>query len=147
MALQNKKHSAEPISISADKEFYNIPLLGEVHLEDTGGAGGNYSLGELIRNFRKHDQRTLTLRTLDNGLEGDGIFHGDYLTVNLNSKLRNSDIAAVRLGEKVIIRKIYFNNQFIRLETTDPFNAPLIVDSKTPGFEIIGKVHTVIREL
>ena len=145
--MRHNKPSAEPISISADKEFYNIPLLGEVHLEDTNGSGSNYSLGELINNFRKLDHRSLTVRALDNGLEGDGIFRGDYLTVDLNAKLRSGNIAAVRLGEKVIIRKIFFSNPFIRLETTDSFNAPLIVDGKTPGFEIIGKVHTVIREL
>ncbi len=142
-----KTNSASPIPFTGDKEFYNIPLLGEVRLEGADGSGGDYSLGELIKNFRKQDQHSVTLRTLDNGLEGDGIFYGDYLTVTLGSKPRNGDITAVRLGEKVFVRKIFFTNNLIRLETTDPYNAPLIVDTKTPGFEIIGKVHTVIREL
>jgi len=145
--MYTKSKSIPPISFTGDREFYNIPLLGEVRLEDTSGSGGDYSLGELIKNFRKRDQYSITLRTLDSGLEEDGIFYGDYLTVDLGSKPRNGDITAVRIGEKVFIRKINFTASLIRLETTDPYNAPLIIDSKMSGFEIIGKVHTVIREL
>ncbi len=128
-------------------EFYNIPLVGEVHLENEFGSGGNYSLGELIKNFRKKDLRSITLRAMDNGLAGDGIFYGDFLTVDLASKTANGNIAAVKLGHKIYIRKTFFEHNFIRLETTDPGSSPLIVDPKTPGFEIIGRVHTVIREL
>ncbi len=137
----NKETTAET------SEFYNIPLMGEVHIENEFGSGGNYSIGELIKNYRKKDMHSITLRTMDNGLAGDGIFYGDFLTVDLNSKPKNGAIAAVKLGHKIYIRKTFFERNFIRLETTDPTSSPLIVDPKTPGFEIIGKVHTVIREL
>jgi len=129
------------------EEFYNIPLMGEVHLENEFGAGGDYSLGELIKNFRKQDTQSVTLRALDNGLSGDGIFYGDFLTIDLNSKPKNGTIAAVKLGPKLVIRKTYFDRNLIRLEATDSNSSPIIVDPKTPGFEILGKVHTVIREL
>ncbi len=128
-------------------EFYSIPLMGEVHIENEFGSGGNYSLGELIKNVRQKDLRSITLRTMDNGLAGDGIYFGDFLTVDLTSKPVNGGIAAIKLGSKIYIRKIFFEHNFIRLETTDPTNSPLIVDPQTPGFEIIGRVHTVIREL
>lgn len=129
------------------EEFYNIPLMGEVHLENDFGTGGDYSLGELIKNFRKHDTQSVTLRALDNGLSGDGIYYGDFLTVDLSSKPKNGTISAVKLGPKLVIRKIYFERNLIRLEATDSNSSPIIVDPKTPGFEILGKVHTVIREL
>ena len=142
----------EPILLNGqtppqDKEFYNIPLLGEVHLENNLGSGGDYSLGELIKNFRKKDTQSVTLRALDNGLSDDGIFYGDFLTVDLNSKPRNGDISAVKLGNKIIIRRTLFSGRFVRLEAADSSSSPIIVDPKTPGFEILGKVHTVIREL
>lgn len=135
-----------PSPVNPD-EFYNIPLLGEVHLDNDSGSGGDYSLGELIKNFRKTDTQSITLRALDNGLAGDGIFFGDFLTVDLNSKPKNGAIAAVKLGPKLVIRKTYFERGLIRLEATDPDSSPIIVDPKTPGFEILGKVRTVIREL
>lgn len=139
--FNNEKNTSET------SEFYSIPLVGEVHLEDPFGTGGNYSLGELIKNFRNKDVHSVTLRAMDNGLAGEGIFYGDFLTVDLNSKPKNGAIAAVKLGHKIYIRKTYFERRFIRLETADPTSSPLIVDPKTPGFELIGRVHTVIREL
>ncbi|GEM_PF-1769010 len=148
-SMKNKQAAikASPHLSVPKGEFYNIPLIGQVHVENEWGSGGDYSLGELIRNYKKNDTRYLTLRAADDGLSAVGILQGDFLTVEMNRKPRNGDIAAVRLGERVFIRKTYFERGLIRLETTDPSTAPLIVDAKTPGFELLGKVHTVIREL
>lgn len=131
----------------SNRDFYDIPIMGEVHIESESGSGGNYSLGELIKNFRNQDTRSITLRSLDDGLVENGIFPGDFLTVDLAAKLKNGDIAAVKLGDKIFIRKTIFEKDYIRLEKGSSDNSPLIVDIKTPGFEIIGKIATVIREL
>lgn len=147
--MKNKQPVTDryPAPLAPKEEFYNIPLIGQVHVENEWGSGGDYSLGELIRNYKKNDNRYLTLRAADDGLSAVGILQGDFLTIDMNSKPRNGDISAVRLGEKIFIRKTHFESGLIRLETTDPYDAPLIVDTKTPGFELLGKVHTVIREL
>ena len=39
------------------------------------------------------------------------------------------------------------HKHLIRLETAGAKSSPLIVETGTPGFEIIGKVTSVIREL
>jgi len=135
---------------SSDKqshEFYNIPLLGQVHVESSFDASGNYSIGELINNIKKDDARTVSLRAMDDGLSSVGVLKGDFLTVTLNIPLQNNDIVVVRLGSRIYIRKIYFERNLIRLDTAAPKLSPLIVDPKTPGFEIIGKVTSVVREL
>ncbi len=131
----------------SNPDFYNIPLIGEVHVEADWGDAGNYSLGELIRNFRVSQTRYITVRTTDDGLSAEGIFEGDYLTIDLKQKVSGGDICAVKLGDKVYIRKAFFKGNFIRLETADTVTAPLIFDSQTPGFELLGKVVSVIREL
>jgi len=110
------------------------------------GDAGDYSLGELIRNFRVSQTRYITVRTADNALSADGIFEGDYLTIDLKQKVVGGDICAVKLGDKVYIRKAFFKGGFIRLETADSAE-PLIFDPQTPGFELLGKVVSVIREL
>lgn len=147
-----KSNSATPLFISGEitpgtKDFYNIPLMGEVHFEDELGSGGDYSLGELIYNYRQTAAQTATLRALDNGLTEAGILYGDYLTVDLGRKPRNGEIGAVKLGERIYIRKLFYDRQYVRLETADGGSTPLIVDAKTPGFEVLGKISTVIREL
>ena len=146
MATKSFRANTIPAHLT-DREFYDIPIMGEAHLESESGAGGNYSLGELIKNFRSRKTRSLTLRSLDDGLLEDGIFPGDFLTVDLAAKVKSGDIAAVKLGDKIYIRKTVFEKNFIRLEKGRSDNSPLIVDIKTPEFEIIGKISTVMREL
>lgn len=146
------KNSREIIfsSHTLDKEFYNIPLFGEVridHTDDFFQSNGNYDLGEIITNSRKQSRRTLNVRAADNGLTGAGIFKGDFLTVQLDRALIDGDIAVVRLGHKIYIRKIFFDKKHIRLETDESNPTPLIIERETPGFDIVGKVVTVIREL
>ncbi len=128
-------------------EFYNIPLMGQVRFETEFNARGDYSIGELVNNIRNSDARTITLKAMDDGLSAAGILYGDFLTVTLDAILHNNDIAAVRLGPRIYIRKIFFERNLIRLDTAGAKSTPLVVETGTPGFEIIGKVTSVIREL
>ena len=127
-------------------EFYDIPLIGEVHMPESS-SGEHYNIADLVKNYRKDDRQSITLRAADNGMERAGIYRGDLLTVNLNASPVNHDIAAVRLGKRIYIRRIFFQGDFVRLETDEPYGSPYIVDPKVPGFEIVGKVVTVVREL
>lgn len=130
-----------------DKEFYNIPLFGEVKVEHNENYNGDYRLGEIITNSQKRNAKSLNLRATDDGLSGIGIYKGDFLTFALNSQLTNGDIAVIQLGYKIYVRKIFFDKKRIRLESDSKAPSPLIIDMDTPGFEVLGKVTTVIREL
>jgi len=137
-----KSNPEKPVS-----EFYGIPLLGEVHIEGDGGYHGDYNIGEIITNIAQKIQKTISLQAADNALENAGIYKDDFLTVSQNEKLKNGDIAVVKLGYRIYIRKIFFKQKHILLETATLQPNPLIISIDTPGFEIIGKVVTVIREL
>ena len=134
-------------SNTLDKEFYNIPLFGEVKIEHGKDFKGDYSLGEIITNSQKRNAKNLNLRATDDGLSGIGIYKNDFLTFELNAQLRNGDIAVIQLGYKIYVRKIYFDKKRIRLESDSNTPSPLIIDFDTPGFEMLGKVTTVTREL
>ena len=135
-------------SVSLDKEFYNIPLFGEVKIADKNNPRGDYDIGEVITNVRNSTSQSLNVRAADDALSRAGIFSGDFLTIHLDRPLRNGDITVVQLGHKIYIRKIFFEKKRIRLETdSSDAPSPLIIDPATPGFEILGKVITVIREL
>jgi len=134
-------------STTLDKEFYNIPLFGEVRIDDKDNPRGDYDIGEIITNSRNSASQSINVRAADDALSRAGIFNGDFLTVHLNRQLKNGDIAVVQLGYKIYIRKIFFEKNRIRLETDSSTPSPLIIDPATPGFQILGKVITVIREL
>ncbi len=143
--IMNKIFTDRPDS--QNTEFYDIPLLGEVHIAENKDFGHHFNITDAINNFLKSDQQTITLQTIDNGMVNAGIYHGDLLTIDAKTPLHNHDIAAVRIGERVYIRRIFFEKEFVRLETDEPNGSPYIIDPSLPGFEIVGKVVTVVREL
>ncbi len=144
---KKKSHVSDVLKVS-NHEFYQIPVIGEVHLhEDEWNDSSQFSLGKQIQNFRKQDRQTITVRALDDALSGEGILRGDLLTVNLKERPHNGDIAAVTFGDKLFVRKIFFQNKFVRLDTSEEAESPLIVDAHTPDFLILGKVTMVVREL
>ncbi len=145
--MAENKTSSTADQTSLYDEFYNIPLFGAVHIERDGAYHGDYNIGEIITNIRGQQQKTFNLQAADDGLADAGIYKNDYLTVSQNAPLKNGDIAAVRLGQRIYIRKIFFDRKHIRLETASRQPTPLIVEENTPGFAILGKIITVIREL
>jgi SOS-response transcriptional repressor LexA len=123
-------------------DFFDIPLIGMV----SNSTSGDYHLSDLVSNFRHANQEFITLEVLDNAMRKAGILKGDFLTVDLNSRPCNGDITVVKLGERFYIRKFYQQNNLIRLETADDYPNSLVIESKTPGFAILGKVQSVFRQ-
>lgn len=146
MKYKKTQNSTQPRK-KTNHEFYNIPLFGEVRPEQNGHFQGDYDLGEIITNSRRESKQSLNVQATDNALSGVGIFENDFLTVQLGAAINDNDIAAVKLGHKIYIRKIFLDRKHIRLETASHTPSPLIIDRNTPGFEIIGKVVAIIREL
>ena len=130
-----------------NRDFFDIPLLGRVRPNDRSHLKRDYKLSDLIKNFKKSDLKSITLEVLDDAMQKAGILKGDFLTVKLNLKPQNGDLAVVKLGTKIFLRKFYRQNHFIRLETANDAVVPLVVDEKTPDFEIIGKVISISRQL
>jgi SOS-response transcriptional repressor LexA len=128
-------------------DFYEVPLMGEVKSENRFGNNGNYSIGELVSNFLSKKSYSLTLKAVDNGLISDGIYPDDYVTIVHNQTIKNGDISAVILGNRIYIRKLFREKKRFRLESSNPAVPQLIIEKNTPDFKIIGKVSTVIREL
>ncbi|MBD3225455.1 MAG: hypothetical protein GF313_12035 [Caldithrix sp.] len=129
-----------------DRDFYDIPLLGEVKIDPLRHSS-HYSIGEVIRNLHNDKEQSLTLQAMDNGLSGEGILEGDFLTIDVHKKVLDGYITAVQIGKKLYIRRLFYNKQLIRLEGSQMQDTPLIIDPKTPGFKILGKVVTVFRAL
>jgi phage repressor protein C with HTH and peptisase S24 domain len=106
-----------------------------------------YSIGEVIENFRRRNSSSVTLMAMDDGLVFTGILPGDYLTVDLKIRPVNGDIVAMKLGGRLFVRKVYFDGRFLRMESDPERPAPFIIEQNAPGFELIGKVVNIFREL
>jgi SOS-response transcriptional repressor LexA len=128
------------------QDFFDIPLLGMVRLDSDSYPTGNYSLDELITNFKKTAQHTVTLEVLDNAMIQAGIAKGDYLTIDLRTKPLDGNIVVFKLGERFYIRRFFHQHPFIRLETDSDYSSSLIIDTNTPDFFLLGKVISLSRK-
>lgn len=128
------------------RDFFNIPLLGMVRASISPLATEDYNLSELVSNFQNTDPSSITLEVLDDAMHMAGILKGDFLTIDLQSQPRDSDIIVVKLGERFFIRRFFLQQHLIRLETADEYPSSLVIEDNTPGFQIIGKVTSLSRQ-
>ena len=128
-------------------DFFNIPLIGLVKISNAENHHGYYNLSELVNNFPNQDNIQITMQVLDNAMSKSGIIKGDFINIRKTKKINNADIVVIKLGNKIFIRKYYLQKNFIRLETSEEHHSPLVIDPKTPGFELIGKVISITRQL
>ena len=76
-----------------------------------------------------------------------GIFKGDFLTVDLDAFPSDNDLAVVKLGERIFVRRFFKQNARVRLETASDYPSTLVIESDTPNFAILGKVQSLTRHL
>ena len=128
------------------REFFDVPLLGSLHLVEAE-SDQEYQIGDLIRNYQSAGKEFVTLVIRDNSMRQAGIIKGDYLTVNLISSVQDGDLAVVRLGDQIYVRQFFRQGPaFVRLQTCDDSPSVLVIETKTPDFEIIGKVYSLSRQ-
>lgn len=139
----NKFERTQPLN----KEFFDVPVLGAVVPDDPDFTSGKYELNELVNNYQNRKLNTFNFSILDDAMKNCGILKGDLLTVDFNIPLKDDDIAVFKIGEKILVRKYYRKNDLIRLETANDYPSHLVIESNTPGFQILGKVVAVTREL
>lgn len=127
-------------------DYFDIPLLGMVRADFSDPQTGNYDLADLVANYHQERRQSVTLEVLDNAMENSGILRGDFITVDLNAPPANGDIALVKLGERFFIRKFFRQDKLVRLETASATPTTLVIETRTPGFQVIGKVVSLSRQ-
>jgi SOS-response transcriptional repressor LexA len=148
MTRKNTQKSTD-LKMSEDKknDFYQIPLIGLVQIKDNENNIKNYDLAELINNYPGKNNNRITLQVLDNAMIHAGIIQGDFVNIAINDKVKDGDIVVIALGVRIYIRRYYAEKYLIRLETEDKYHSPIVIDPKTPGLKLIGKVISITRQL
>ncbi len=127
------------------EEFFTLPriefLLDEINAVRDG------DLSKLVTNKRVALGDRFSMTAPDNRMIGDGIRKGDLVVVQRSGRFQEGDLVAAQLGERLFIRRYFRAASRIRLECANPTPQSMIIDAKTPGFTMLGKVVQIIREL
>ena len=136
----------EQLDDTANREaFLRLPrvefLLEQLDRRLKGGVG------KMVTNPQMELTDRFSMAVPDNRMADVGICKGDYVVIQRRKKYLEGDVLAVRLGERVFIRRYFRSANRIRLECGTPDRQTMILDTDTPGFSILGNVVQVIREL
>jgi SOS-response transcriptional repressor LexA len=130
-----------------ENEYFDIPLIGVLQPVSSDHTQGDYPLADLVTNRFIDGNNQVTLQVTDNAMINAGIIKDDYLTIEITPILKNSEIAAIKLGERFYIRRFFREGTHIRLETAEAYPSIQVIETKTPGLFIIGKVVSITRKL
>ena len=128
------------------EEFFRIPKA-EFILERQKGNPLPKEIGSLVENDSINVQNRMSIQITDDDMEKSGIHKGNFVVVEKSEDYFESEVLAVRFDERILIRRLYNTNGRLRLECDSPNKPTIIVENKTPGFSILGRVIQVIKEL
>ena len=127
--------------------FTLIPVLGRI------AAGLPILAVENIETHLAVDKTFLpsgeifSLKVVGESMKDAGILDGDYVLARRQETAEKGDIVVAVIGEEATVKTYVPLKNMIRLEPANPDFEPIIVDRKTPGFFIAGKVMGLMRKM
>lgn len=91
-------------------------------------------------------QSTFLIRVKGESMLGAGINNNDLLVVDRKMKITNGKIVVVAINDKLLVKKISYTDQTIKLLSENPDYPPIFI-SNNDKFEIWGAVKSVIKDV
>lgn len=131
---------------SEREQFLRLPKA-EFIIERNKGNPLPRQIGSMVKNEMVHEDRRKSIKVVEAGMEKSGIEKGNYVVVEKCDEYYEGEILAVQLGERILIRRLYNAKGRLRLEGDSPNIRTIIVEDRTPGFSVLGRVVQVIKEI
>lgn len=125
----------------------SIPLLGRVR------AGEPILAIENIEGYFELDKNLISsrdvflLRVQGDSMIGDHIQDGDFALVRPQSHAENGEIVVALIEDEATIKRIFVDQDLIRLEPAHPHMEPIVVKKGEKEVSIVGKVIGIFRKL
>lgn len=129
------------------KKTLSIPLLGRVR------AGEPILAIENIEGYFELDKNLISsrdvflLRVQGDSMIEDHIQDGDFALVKPQSNAENGEIVVALVEDEATIKRIFVNQDLIRLEPAHPHMEPIVVKKGEKEVSIVGKVVGIFRKL
>lgn len=107
------------------------PILAVEEIEDyVPYSGGAHAPEDLF-----------ALRAIGDSMINAGILDNDVIIVHKTSDIRNGDIVVALIGDEATVKRIYYENGYIRLQPENDEYEPIIVKDAL----VLGKVISLLR--
>lgn len=129
------------IRIADESPVTQVPLIGRV----TAGAP-IYAFEDVVAHIpfptdRYIGSELFALRVTGESMQNAGILDGDIIVAERTPTVRNGEIVVALLGDEATVKRLYKENQHIRLQPENDAYEPIIADEVT----VLGRVVSCIR--
>lgn len=139
MAAARTQSVAEPIPPG----FIPMPKVKKVPLIDAS-ADPITNKGENV-NAPDDIRCDFAFECRGDSMVGAGIHHGDVVYLHSQSEVENGDIVAVRIGDEVTLKRVYFHTDHVELRPKNPEFESVICQKENMKIEgrVVGWTHWV----
>jgi len=127
--------------------FVTVPVVGRIAAGLPITAVENLEGNVAVDSSFVSGGRVFSLRVTGDSMREAGIFDGDMVLVRQQSSAERGEIVVAIIGEEATVKRYYPEGKRIRLEPANPAYEPIIVEKKSPGFFIAGKVVGLLRKM
>lgn len=125
-----------------------IPIVGSVAAGTPILANENIE-GTLTvdRNLAGQRNGIFALRVKGDSMIDANIKDGDFIVIQPQPEVPQGEIAVVLINNEATVKRIYKENDIIRLQPENQSMQPILVNPKEKEISIIGRVKGVIRKI
>lgn len=122
------------------KPFVSLPIVGKI------SCGGGSIVFEEIEGYETTPKDWTSggdffyLRAKGDSMIGARIFDGDLLLIRKQPEVEDGEIAAVLIDDESVLKKVYFRDGTIILQSENQAYPPLMYTLKDKNVKIIGKL-------
>lgn len=131
--------SLETVDIEYDDSI-DIPVVGKI------SCGNGMIAYEEIESYESTPKNWLNggehfyLKAKGDSMNGSRIYDGDLLLIRKQPEVEDGEIAAVLIDDEAVLKKVYFRDDTIILQSTNQSYPPLIFKLENKNVTIIGKL-------
>ena len=119
-----------------------VPTLAQEHVEGHLVVDGSW----LGKSKSIEGQSHFALKVKGDSMMNAGILDGDFVIVRQQPSVESGEIAVALLGEEATVKRLYKEEDHVRLQPEHPTMEPIIVEKQHP-LAVLGKVVAVFRHL
>jgi repressor LexA len=145
--IHRRAHTARNIELPDALDPRCIPVLGRIAAGSPVLAVEEIEGTVSINGMFDPTPETFALEVDGDSMQDAGILDGDYVVVEKGASVKNGAIAVALLGDEATVKRVFFEDEGVRLQPENPDFDPIRVEQSDPDFRICGPVRGVIRRL
>lgn len=116
------------------------PLLAQEQLD------GELMVAPALLGSHTDGASYFALKVRGRSMQGAGILNGDYVIIRQQASADNGQIVAALVGEEATVKRLFREDDRIRLQPENPAMEPIMLAKDEP-LQILGRVVAVFRQI